>query len=238
MRRTRMSEEPKKRYSVISVRDEVPGVRTLEITSQEPLSYRAGQFINVYFPELAVPEGKAYSISAAPHEGKLTLTVKAMGAFSNRLCAMRPGDVLYGSEPYGFFYSEEKGAPLVMLAIGIGITPFRSLILECLHEEPAREITLCYGSRTKADIIFCDQWKEVAVQHPSFRVVHFLSRESADGCEKGRMNADRVFAFVPRRESTEFMLCGSIAFVRDLWSGLRHASIAEERIYTEAFFTN
>jgi ferredoxin-NADP reductase len=232
-----MSEEPKKTYTVVSVRDETPRVRTLEIIPDSPVSRRAGQFITVYFPELAVPEGKAYSISSAPHEGKLAITVKAMGTFSNRLSAMRSGDSFLGSEPYGFFYSEERDTPLVMLAAGIGITPFRSLILEHLREAPQRNILLCFGNRTKEDIIFYDEWQRTQERYPSFRVVHFLSREDDAECEKGRMDASRVLA-LSRLESAEFMLCGSIAFVRDLWRGLRDAGISEERMYTEAFFTN
>jgi ferredoxin-NADP reductase len=232
-----MSEEPKRTYTVVSVHDETPRVRTLEIVPSAPVSRRAGQFINVFFPEPSVPEGKAYSISSAPHEEKLAITVKAMGTFSNRLSSMRSGDSFLGSEPYGFFYSEETSTPLVMLAVGIGITPFRSLILEHLRDAPQRDILLCYGNRTKADIIFYDEWRRTQERHPSFRVAYFLSREDDAECEKGRMDAPRVLAF-SRLESTEFMLCGSIAFVRDLWRGLRAGGVPEDRIYTEAFFTN
>lgn len=230
-----MSTEDKKLYTVVSVTDEAPGVRTLELSPSTP--FAAGQYITVYFPDENVPEGKAYSISSAPHEARFTITVKAMGAFSNRLYALRAGESFYGSDPYGFFYSEEKGTPLMLFAIGIGITPMRSIVLDCLRSEPEREITLCYGSRTKTDLVFAGDWRRIASEHPSFRATFFLSREDAEECEKGRMSAERVLA-LGAHETAEFMLCGSISFVRDMWKGLRSAGVAEERIYTEAFFTN
>ena len=236
--RSIMSGEPKKVYTVTAVREEAPGVRTLELAVEDSTSFHAGQFITVYFPELNVPEGKAYSLSAAPFEQRLTITVKAMGEFSNRLCNIHIGNSFLGSEPYGFFYSEERETPLVLLAIGIGVTPFRSLILETLQGEPDRKLLLCYGSRTCADIIFRETWESTAKMHTSFRVVHFLSREEAEGMERGRMSAERILPLIEDVSNAEFMLCGSIAFVRDLWKGLCSAGVGEERIYTEAFFTN
>lgn len=236
-----MGEFPKRTYDVVETREEARGVVTLRLLSGglRP-DFTPGQFITVYFPELHVPEGKAYSISSSPDEPTLAVTVKAMGEFSNRLTRMRAGDSFVGSDPYGFFYSEEKETPLVMLAIGIGVTPFRSLMRQYLFENPAREILLCYGNRTADDIVFAAEWRTLLPRYPNVRVAHFISREPdvASSAQKGRMNAERVLERAPKSERTEYMLCGSISFVRDMWRGLRAGGIGEERIYTEAFFTN
>lgn len=236
-----MNETPTKKYEIIGTKEEAPGTVTLCIRSKSGKpDFRAGQYITVYFPELGVPEGKAYSLSSAPEEPSLSITVKAMGQFSNRLCSMRTGETFLGSDPYGFFFSEEKKTPLVMLASGIGITPFRALIRAYLTEDPRRDILLCYGNRTESDIMFREAWKILESTHPSFHTVHFISRQDTmpSHFEKGRMSAERVLPLVHEPERSEFMLCGSISFVRDLWRGLRAAGIAEEKIYTEAFFTN
>lgn len=235
------TEAPQRRYSVIDTVEEAPGVATLRLLSENGNpSFTAGQFITVYFPELNVPEGKAYSISSSPSETSLAITVKAMGLFSNRLCAMRAGDSFLGSDPYGFFYSEEPETHLVMLAIGIGVTPFRSLIMHSLAVHPQRSILLCYGNRTLDDVIFKNELEALQEKYPNVLVKHFISRDAEiqKGVEKGRMTAERILPLVKEPKDAEFMLCGSISFVRDMWRGLRDAGIAEERIYTEAFFTN
>ncbi len=232
---------PKRTYNITGDREEAPGVKTLLFFSEggNP-PFIAGQFITVYFPELGVPEGKAYSISSVPSDKGLSITVKALGQFSNRLFGMRAGDSFLGSDPYGFFYSEEKDTPLVMLAVGIGITPFRSLITHALAENPKRSILLCYGNRTAGDIVFKKEFDELMARFEGVRVRHFLSRETAPPvwAEKGRMTIPRILLLVKELEKTEFMLCGSISFIRDMWQGLRASGIGEERIYTEAFFTN
>ena len=236
-----MNEAPRRTYDVVGTIAESPGVTTLHILSEGlKIAFTPGQFITVYFPELHVPEGKAYSISSSPDEPTLTITIKAMGAFSQRLCAMQAGDSFVGSDPYGFFYSEEKNTPLVMLAIGIGVTPFRSLIRHYLTEEPERDILLCQGSRTRDDRIFTKKFSSLETRYPHIRVKHFISREPdvSAGFEKGRMTEERVLSLTQNADTAEFMLCGSISFVRDMWRGLRAAEVAEERIYTEAFFTN
>ena len=86
-----MSQESNTRYIVRENIAEAPGVSTLQLSlanSTVP-TYVPGQFITVYAPELGTPEGKAYSISSAPHEKTLNITVKDMGKFSHYLLELR-----------------------------------------------------------------------------------------------------------------------------------------------------
>src|ERR1044071_5893464 len=117
-----MKESEKKIYTVLGRKEEVPGVTTLHLAFPDGKipEYRAGQFITIYFPELHTPEGKAYSISSSPLEKHLSITVKALGEFSNKIHSLKVGDTLLASEPYGFFYSEIEDSSLVMVAAGIG----------------------------------------------------------------------------------------------------------------------
>ena len=99
---------------------EAPGVSTLSLTFADGSipKFVAGQYITVYFPETKTAEGKAYSISSAPGENMLSLTVKAIGEFSNKLCAMEPENEIAASLPYGYFTNEDddQDSMLVMLA--------------------------------------------------------------------------------------------------------------------------
>ena len=54
--------------------------------------YTAGQYITVFFDDSSTPEGKAYSLSSAPHEKWLSITVKKVGEYSGRLHDLRAGD--------------------------------------------------------------------------------------------------------------------------------------------------
>jgi ring-1,2-phenylacetyl-CoA epoxidase subunit PaaE len=226
-------------YTVEEVQQETPNVVTLFLTSKVgTVSYRPGQFITVYFPETGHAEGKSYSISSSPDEKYMALTVKGVGTFSNKLVAMKPGDMISGSRPYGYFYTEEETSSLILVAGGIGIAPFRSMIVDTLHKHPTRKMYLFYSNKTLSDIIFKKEFDALTVEYNDrFFVQQYLTQEVATGAIKqGRIVVGDILGLSQSLPEREFFICGSIAFVRDYWKGLKGAGVSEEHIYTEAFF--
>ncbi len=236
-----MLKDPRETYVVREKILEAPGVSTLKLLRDDGSipAYIPGQCITVYFPESGTPEGKAYSISSAPWEDTMNITVRAIGDFSNRLCAMTSGDRITGSLPLGYFYSESGEAPLVMIAGGTGIMPFRSMILDAAKSNPSRNLSLFYSVRTMDDIIFANTFDIVWSGRENFNVQYFVTREKAPSCPiiQGRMNASAILRNLVHGPEGEFLLCGSISFVRDMWRDLRSSGIPEEQLYTEAFFS-
>jgi ferredoxin-NADP reductase len=235
-----MQKTDKKLYTVTGTVAEAPGVSTLQLAcAGRAPSYIPGQFITVYLPELGTPEGKAYSISSAPGE-PLGITVSARGEFSRRLCALGPGDTFLASAPSGYFYSESATSTLVMLAAGIGIAPFRSVMLDAAKKNTARPLLLFYSNRTIADTVFDGMLGKLAAAHQSVGVNRFITREEnlPVGVTRGRISAEAVLRAIGEAPDPEFFICGSISFVRDMWRGLKSAGISEDRLYTEAFFSH
>lgn len=198
----------------------------------------SGQYITIYFPETGVKEGKAYSISSAPHEKRLSITIKEMGLFSGMLCNLESGDTVEGSLPYGFFYSEEENTTLVLLASGIGVTPLYSLLNDVLYKNSARNVHLVYSVKYEKDILFLEQLQELVDKHPSFSFVVHITQEEAKSSwsKKGRISVKEVVDTFGCSIDTEYFMCGSIAFVRDMWRDMRREGVPEECVYTEAFF--
>lgn len=229
------------KYKIIGKKEETSGVATLEFSCASGLpKYCSGQFIDVYFPKINSAQGKSYSLSSAPIENKFSITVKAIGEFSNLLLESKIGDIVLGSLPYGFFYSDREDTHLVMVAGGIGISPFRSILLEELTKNNKRKITLFYSSRTNEDIIFkkeLDSWQK---KYPNLKIKYFLTRENKiiKDKQKGRITAKDILKEISDIKTVEFLLCGSIAFIRDMRKGLCVVGIPEEKIYTEAFFSH
>ncbi|MEK7463796.1 MAG: FAD-dependent oxidoreductase [Patescibacteria group bacterium] len=234
-------EEIKKTYKVIKNRVETHDTATLDLVFEDGSvpQYKAGQFITIYFPEIGTPEGKAYSISSSPSEKGMSITIKAIGLFSKRLCAMKPGDAFIGSLPYGYFFSESDRTPLVLVAGGIGVTPFRGMILDSFERTPHRKIILFQSCKTVDDIVFKKDFEDLARKHPQFKPIFFVTRqESPDPshiCRRIEV-MDIVGKNSPKEK--EYFICGSIPFVGDLWKALRKKGVAEEMICTEAFFSH
>lgn len=236
-----MERENKVQYRVVDILKETANISTLILDNAEfgiP-SYKAGQYITVYFPDTNAFQGKAYTISSAPSEKKFSITVKAMGNFSNRLYEMKRGDAITASLPYGYFYSESSDTPLVMVAAGIGITPFRSMIIDAAAQNPSRKLVLFYSNRTIADIAFKKELDELVASRLQCKVHHFITREQVTLPEVtyARIDGKRIVD-VFSDKAAEFFICGSIGFTRDIWRGLRARGISEEVLYTEAFFSH
>lgn len=223
-------------YTVENVRRETPDTVTLSLSCADGMPlFRSGQFINVFFPETGHLEGKTYSISSAPHEGVISITVKLHGIFSGKLHSLKQGDSFIGSLPYGYFFSEEAPETLVLIAGGIGIAPFRSLMLDVLKNS-SQNIVLFYANKRKDLIIFREEFRAVQEEYGErVKVVYYLTQENDTDFLQGRIPVADIIHALPEG-SKEFFICGSISFVRDYWKSLTQKGVPEETIYTEAFF--
>lgn len=227
------------KYTVREVIEETANVVTLKLRCEDRLiEYKAGQFITVFFPETGHVEGKSYSISSSPLEKTLNLTVKGVGTFSNKLIAMKVGDVINASLPYGYFYSESENSSLVIVTGGIGIAPFRSMIMESVYKNPNRKILLFYSNKTTESIIFKNEFDNLTEDFPEiFKVNYYITQgNGTTEMKQGRIPVGDVLDLSKNILNREFFICGSISFVRDYWKGLKDSGVSEELIYTEAFF--
>lgn len=228
------------RWTVREVKTETPLVTSLYLApiSERP-QFTAGQYLTVRFEDCGPAEGKAYSISSAPHEPLVRLSVKKIGAFSETLGALRAGDLLTTSAPYGFFYpEEEENTPLMFVAGGIGVAPCLSIIKDLAHKKDARQIELHYSNQTNAEIAFLEELLEVEGQCTSILLHLYVTREESRDARanSGRMSPESVLRNAHMREEADFFLCGSMDFTKSVWKMLRDAGIAEHRLYTEGFF--
>lgn len=227
-------------WTIIEKTPEVQGVTSivLEAKGERP-DFIAGQYLTVRLPDFEPIEGKSYSISSSPHETYLTLTIKEMGNFSRAILALEIGTELTTSLPYGFFYPDTPlPSHLVFIAGGIGITPCMSIIRDLTHGESAPQVTLFYSSRTRESIIFRDELALLDEQFPALTVHHFITRETIEETE--HLHNARIsrgtFTHIPQPHDTDFFICGSTDFTKNMWSLLRTANIPQTKIYTEGFF--
>ncbi len=142
-------------WPVTAVYDEAPDVVTLAFTPPEPFRFEPGQFNMLSLPGIGeVP----ISISGDPAAGTPVLhTVRDVGLVTKALCGLRPGQCAGVRGPYGTAWplAEARGGDLVIVAGGIGLPPLRPALYQALHDRGQfGRITLLYGARTPADLLF------------------------------------------------------------------------------------
>ena len=124
---------------------EAPGVVSVVINGRalDKLGAQGGQFFNWRFAQqghfwLQHP----YSLSAAPTDNKLRITVKDLGDHSRDLIHLKPGVRVFMEGPYGAFTKNRATRKHVLLVVGgVGITPVRAIAEE-------------FGDTASIDLIF------------------------------------------------------------------------------------
>lgn len=220
-------------YIVLRKKQETQAVTTLTIAllNGNIPAYKAGQYITVYFFDSSAPQGKAYSISSAPTERLFTITVKAVGEYSHRLCAMDCDDTFFGSLPKGVFYSEYKDTDIIMLASGTGVTPFRSMIIDTVQNAQKKALFLFYSHRTTGDALFTEEFDNIKKNYATVHIENYVTRESA---KPRRITIPDILSIVRNSRQGEFFICGPTSFVREQRIALQNAGVVSEYIHTEA----
>lgn len=173
-----------------------------------------------------------------------TITGGRMSTWLNGSVA--PGDVVDVLAPLGDFTCPTDPALArhhVALAAGSGITPVLSLVTTVLEEEPLSRVTLIYGNRTRATVMFADELEAlVATYGDRLDLVHVLSREDAgDELHTGRVDAGRLprllAAHAPVDTVDEWYVCGPTGMVDNALEVLEGAGVDAAHVHHEVFYT-
>jgi len=205
------------------IHDETADVKTLFF--KRPFEFKAGQCISVYFDDLKIPEGRAYSLSSLPDEDLASITVKNIGGrFSLRLCSLKVGDNLEISPAYGFLDPETKN-PVVAIVAGVGLSPVWTILA---RRGDARD-ELHYVNKTEADILFAEKLGNL-----SAKVNYYITRQPDTEFVSKRPDVAGIVKNAD--ENIHFLLCGGVDFVKDIFKKLTEEGVDSAKISSEIFF--
>jgi len=211
-----------------SIRYETIDIRTYTLHLSEPVEFTPGQFVEVLVPGLGeVP----ISIASSPLiRERIEITVQRRGMVTTGIFNMGVGGILGVRGPYGKGVPLEKvkGKNIVIIATGIGIAAWRSLILYILERRSEfKDVTVIYGTRYPEDLIYryeYDYWSS------KLNLIVTLSRppDTWKGY-KGRVT--KYIGKVRVDEETVFFVCGSPVVMASVSKELLGRGVKPERIY-------
>jgi len=214
-------------------------ITSFSFEPQESFSYTAGQFIELTLDghqEHDKPATREFTLSSSPHEDVLTITTRVgatpRSAYKRALNSLQIGATVTISQPWGDFVLPKLiQTPLIFVAGGIGITPFRSM-LEWLHyTDEERSIKLLYSVRTEDDIIFQDTFDK-AKQHATIVVDE---PSAAWGGVRGPLNAEMITGLEQPSDDTLIYLSGPEPFVQDMQRQLLAGGISNQCLVLDEF---
>lgn len=207
--------------------------------------FRPGQFLHLaldrYDPSGFWPESRVFSISSSPsRRDQLRVSYSVQGRFTAKMEAELSKDrEVWVKLPYGNFVIDSS-ADVVLLAGGTGITAFTAF-LEDLTPETRQSVTLAYGARTRALLIYRDLVTRCARTVSTVDVAYFVEQAEvfASGSESrehsGRLSVEAVWPNIPRPKQAAYYISGPPAMLKTLSHDLRAHGIAQKAINIDAW---
>lgn len=185
--------------------------------SEDVTSWQAGQYINITMPGISpVNADRIFTIASAPHEGHLLITTIIRDSdYKQKMDSLIPGDIVEADQLGGDFVWQDNGQDKLYLAGGIGVTTFRSIILDRYHKKLLNKAALLFAGKPQQRP-FVDELIAISEQDKTLRLFHF---------ESERITLEAIQRDVPDYATRTIYLAGSQQFVESLGDSLQSAGV-------------
>jgi ferredoxin-NADP reductase len=213
------------------------------VEKPEGFHFLAGQFCFITVPDMGYHDEKglrrAFSIASSPHEKDLLFVMKTSdSALKRTIVEISPGTVVTLGPPAGsLVLPAGTGVPFVFIAGGVGIAPFRSLVLHAADQRTGHTITLFYSSQTPEETPFLEQLQQVPDRYPQFHVIVTMTRvgEKKWAGSTGRISPDMIRSGCTVWDRALYYIVGPPAMAAGMKEMLLGMNIPAVRIKMELF---
>jgi ferredoxin-NADP reductase len=237
---------------LINRREVAEGTMAFQFERPSDWTFKAGQFVDITLinPPETDAEGnvRGFSIASAPQEPNLMITTRMRNTAFKRVLKAIPLQTQVKIEgPFGNLALHNNAArPAVLLAGGIGITPFRSIVVAAAKEKLPHRIFLFYSNRRPEDAPFLEELQALEVVNANYKLIATMtqlekSQRPWKG-ETGLINYTMISKYLTSVASPAFYSAGPIyyiagppAMVAGLKAMLINCGIDSDDIRTEDF---
>jgi predicted ferric reductase len=220
------------RFRVTAVVSEAPNMISIYVGGRrlDRLEAKAGQFFRWRFlTRRGWWQAHPFSLSAAPNEEWLRLTVKVVGDHTRDLQQLVPGDRVFAEGPSGAFTADRRVNPgALLIAGGSGIAPIRAL----LEDLPDGTIVL-YRASTAEDLVFRDELDALARQRGAW--VWYVLGSRDDPATKHAFSPAGMRKLVPDLRRRDVYLCGPQGIIDASVKTLRRMRVPKKHIHLDPF---
>lgn len=237
-----------RKFRVIAKNMETPStlVLTIEDTTEEtPMSYQPGQYATISFKYQGHPTAvRCFSLMSIPtRQDILQFGVKVKGDFTHSLVSgLKVGDEVIVRGPFGrFIFNATRDQSAVLIAGGIGITPFISMARYATRLQLPNPIVLIYSCHSQEDIPFLMELIRLEQMNPNFHVLFCVSHGPVDRLAgarvfQGSVTSELLEHTIPSYFSrSSFFICGPDGFMQGMVSTLTAHGVPPSKIKTEAY---
>lgn len=193
-------------------------------------TYDAGDWIDLNFYNEALSGGITYSLSSSPTEPELAITFRTgISPFKRKLQGLQAGDALYISQygnDYDFYLKNNRAS--VLIAGGIGIAPFRSMLKDMADNGSTNDVQLVYLNKGNSYVFGTEinQWK---AQLPGLSVVYI------DTTELNRKKREKLLLATIKKDAHHYFVAGPEGMVESTEHLLIDHGISAKDIRIDSF---
>ncbi|CAN2170480.1 COG4097 Predicted ferric reductase [Candidatus Nanopelagicaceae bacterium] len=170
-----------------------------------------------------------YSLSAAPTDNHLRITIKDLGNHSRATRYIKKGTRVFVEGPYGAFTAGRATQPhVVMVGGGVGITPIRALMDEFKN---GVQMDVFYRVSRAEELILKDELDYLVAQSNGSARVHYM----VGSRKQFPMDADFIKSYAPRVADSDIYICGPEALVETVRKAAEELGVPKNRFHDEDF---
>jgi len=211
-----------------------------------PFAFTPGQAVDLFLPALAHadPRGpqRPFTIAGTAGLDGFFIATRVRGSgFKQTLLEMPLGGTVEVSEPWGDFVLPATGhVDVVMLAGGIGVTPFRAMAEDAVARSLPHDVSLIHYNRTPEETPFLNDLKRWTTAHHRFTYLPTMTQmqNSSTPWVGERRRIDAAFlddVLDDRRAEASYMVAGPPGFVSGARAALVAVGVPVDRVQVDEF---
>lgn len=208
-------------------------------------TFKPGQYVDITLldPPETDSEGniRSLSIASGPHDETLMVATRMRDtAFKRVLKTMPLGTQVKIEGPLGSFtLHNNTSRPAVLLAGGIGITPFRSMLVHAARKGLAHRISLLYSNRRPEDSAFLQELQKIGSENANYQIIGVMTKMEKSKRpwtgEIGLIDKAMLTRSIPDVAAPIYYVAGPPAMVAAMKGTLAGAGVNEDDIRSEDF---
>ncbi len=211
--------------------------RTIELTIKVPedFVFLAGQYIWLMIPELIYPDPRGntrmFSIVSSPNrKSELSLVFRTSNSgYKRTVLEMSPGAEVVFSGPYGHLVLPEMDTqPLVMIAGGVGLAPFLSIVRYLTETNSYHTVSLIYVNTRQSEAAYLNELTQIEKNNPHFKFISIF------GVLKKRQIQKLINVYV--KQNVTWAVSGPRGFVDFVGNCLHDQGVSMNNIAFEEFY--
>lgn len=220
------------RLKFLGKKPEIENVYSFIFEPDKKVSWQPGQYLHYELPHPGADDRgveRWFTISAPPYEKHIQLTTRFdqehSSTFKEALEKLEPGADVEAGEPRGEFLLEPGAARHILIAGGIGVTPYHSMLLQLDHDGQPLNVDLLYANRDQ-NFVFDNEFQKLVAKHPEFKIRKFVGDQ--------RITEEDLKPYLAD-ESNVFYVSGPRPMVEAYQHLLEDLDVSPERTKTDYF---